>query len=223
MAWLYVPGLSLVCPCAQAQVDLTSGCTSQSPTIELSATSSGTPMRRPSSWPGWKTRPWRRRVCGTICAPSTADAGVDAWTSSLRATRASRSALPASAAARTTSAISGRTSAASSSRRDRSGSSSRTSAVGDAKSSGSRNTETSSAKFGVSLTDAALGSFGTGRSSRPDHRTTTPGEASSSADQTSLPRSLNPSFVEWLMGWPHGWTDCASREMGLIGFGSVIL
>lgn len=87
--------------------------------------------------------------------------------------------------------------------------------VGDAKSSGSRNTEDSNANFGVSLTDVALGSFGTGRSSRQDQQTETLGEASSSADQTSLPRSLNPSFVEWLMGWPQGWTDCASREMEL--------
>lgn len=24
------------------------------------------------------------------------------------------------------------------------------------------------------------------------------------------PRSLNPRFVEWMMGWPPGWTDCGS-------------
>lgn len=28
-------------------------------------------------------------------------------------------------------------------------------------------------------------------------------------------RSLNPLFVEWLMGWPIGWTDCAPVETGL--------
>lgn len=27
--------------------------------------------------------------------------------------------------------------------------------------------------------------------------------------------SLNPLFVEWLMGWPIGWTDCASAVTGL--------
>lgn len=26
--------------------------------------------------------------------------------------------------------------------------------------------------------------------------------------------ALNPEWVEWLMGWPIGWTDCAPLEMG---------
>ena len=25
---------------------------------------------------------------------------------------------------------------------------------------------------------------------------------------------LNPTWVEWLMGWPLGWTDCAASAMG---------
>lgn len=29
------------------------------------------------------------------------------------------------------------------------------------------------------------------------------------------PRSLNPRFVEWLMGWPTGWTDLGQQETGL--------
>lgn len=28
-------------------------------------------------------------------------------------------------------------------------------------------------------------------------------------------RSLNPLFVEWLMGWPIGWTDCERAATGL--------
>jgi hypothetical protein len=37
------------------------------------------------------------------------------------------------------------------------------------------------------------------------------------AGATSSPpsRRLNPRFVEWLMGWPIGWSDCAQPETGL--------
>lgn len=37
-----------------------------------------------------------------------------------------------------------------------------------------------------------------------------PGQTKSRSGNDSLPltRRLNPRFVEWLMGWPHGWTDC---------------
>jgi hypothetical protein len=53
-------------------------------------------------------------------------------------------------------------------------------------------------------------------SSPQDPETPTPGEPSSSAG-----RKLNPLFVEWLMGWPPGWTllcstgstDCGSWGM----------
>lgn len=38
------------------------------------------------------------------------------------------------------------------------------------------------------------------------------GDESSQADQTSRLR-LNPSFVEWLMGWPHGSTVCGCSGM----------
>jgi hypothetical protein len=48
----------------------------------------------------------------------------------------------------------------------------------------------------------------TSRSCLPAPATSTPGDASSSDAPTSRPR-LNPAFVEWLMGWPEGWTDFA--------------
>lgn len=42
------------------------------------------------------------------------------------------------------------------------------------------------------------------RSSLPDHPISTAGEESS-----KIRRTLNPLFVEWLMGWPPGWTSLA--------------
>jgi hypothetical protein len=47
------------------------------------------------------------------------------------------------------------------------------------------------------------------RSSPPDP--TTPAGPPSSPER----RSLNPRFVEWLMGWPIGWTSFACAETGL--------
>lgn len=53
----------------------------------------------------------------------------------------------------------------------------------------------------VTLTDATV------RSSRPDDQPESPNGKPGS---TRL-RVLNPRFVEALMGWPIGWTDCASE------------
>jgi hypothetical protein len=46
--------------------------------------------------------------------------------------------------------------------------------------------------------------------SRQAPRTNLGGSATS-----NTPRTLNPLFVEALMGWPIGWTDCASAVTGL--------
>ena len=85
---------------------------------------------------------------------------------------------------------------------------------GDAKASGSRNTEASSAHPGLSLTDQVRGDGGTGRFSHPDPKSASAGPASSPTHPSSPRLSLNPTFVEWLMGWPPGWTDCGSPVMG---------
>jgi hypothetical protein len=88
--------------------------------------------------------------------------------------------------------------------------------VGDSKSSGSRNTPTSKAHAGVSLTDAVRGDGGMGRMvptpTARDYRH--PGrsrlERTGSKAGECLPQAiggaLNPTWVEWLMGFPLGWT-----------------
>ncbi|HKA75312.1 MAG TPA: hypothetical protein VKE26_26150 [Xanthobacteraceae bacterium] len=96
--------------------------------------------------------------------------------------------------------------------------------AGDAKSSGSRNTPTSQAHFGVSLTDAVRGDAGMGRRwPMPTGRDWKDGSAEacanvpvngllgrtvhvSSRQEAPATGSLNPTFVEWLMGYPQDWT-----------------
>jgi hypothetical protein len=58
----------------------------------------------------------------------------------------------------------------------------------DASGGGNRNSKNSKAHAGVSLTDACL----TGDSSTP---------------RSEVTGQLNPTWVEWLMGFPTGWTD----------------
>lgn len=99
MGWLYVPGM--------AALSLDSGLRSGTG-IDACVASSGTLSPRPLSWRGWRTRGWIVRLCGTICAPSRADAGVDAWILSLRGTRASRSVSPGASVARAIHGICGR-------------------------------------------------------------------------------------------------------------------
>lgn len=117
MGWLYVPGVE----------PSNSDSMWQSPDIELSVSLSGKAVLRPLSWREWRTRPWVRLLSGAISPPSTADAGVDAWISSLRDSRASRSASPAINVGWMTSATSGPMSPASLASAERSGCSSKTS------------------------------------------------------------------------------------------------
>ena len=70
---------------------------------------------RPQHWSReWAKGSWLRLLSGTTLPPSTADAGVDAWISSLRATRASLSAPQVGVVGTMTRDTSGRTSHASS-------------------------------------------------------------------------------------------------------------
>lgn len=98
----------------------------------------------------------------------------------------------------------------------------------DANSSGSRNTDSSKAHPGVSLTDWARGDGGTGRLNLEDWVQAggpgllpSPGASDDKncADYSDGSRGhspqlrhlgkgrLNPNFVEWLMGFPKNWTE----------------
>jgi hypothetical protein len=51
----------------------------------------------------------------------------------------------------------------------------------------------------------------------PDYAKAERGKKPGGSPSPSLPTvvggSLNPTWVEWLMGWPLGWTDCAVSAM----------
>lgn len=62
---------------------------------------------QPGYWQrAWQTAGWMTRLSGLTCAPSTQRLGVARWISSLRASRASRTATPARSAGSTTRGIS---------------------------------------------------------------------------------------------------------------------
>jgi hypothetical protein len=106
--WLYVPR-----PPASASAPASEGSTSDSmPPAEWSlwCTSSGKPMRRPSSWPGWKRRSYVRRLSGPTSTPSTLARWWASWISSLAERRARTSPWPGSAADSTASGAASSTS-----------------------------------------------------------------------------------------------------------------
>ena len=90
---------------------------------------------------------------------------------------------------------------------------------GDGKASGSRNTPSSKAHPGVSLTDAVRRDGGTGRMqfATPRAQDSKHGQQRSRAERTGekngdnlsaqIGGALNPTWVEGLMGFPLGWTD----------------
>lgn len=281
MAWLFVPGL----------VGSNSGSTSPNPDIELWVSLSGKHEQRPLSWRGWRTRPWVSLLSGTTSEPSTAEAGVDAWISFLRASRASHSASPETSGESMMNGISGRTLPGSLARFALDGYCSKTSRVSRQLSllmdeapskpsvttfaswvtksrgmssqrqrwgrhifasasslpgdwptpntpSGGPNTKsTATHTGGLDLDGAVLmwptpdagvrtgfnrsesegatnrpllaEAAGMWASSLPGDSPNEHGAPCSRSGQTS-PRRLNPLFVEWLMGWPLGWTEAGS-------------
>ena len=92
--------------------------------------------------------------------------------------------------------------------------------VGDSRAAGSRNLEGSAVHAGVSLTDAVLHGGSTTPRRLPSPRDHRGPRAATAVDRRQeeqrrspdLPDviggALNPTWVEWLMGWPAGWTAC---------------
>lgn len=105
MTWLYLPP-STSSAFAPASEDLNSDCSSHSiiadRLCEASVTSRGKLLPSPAWSRRWKRGGYILRLSGLTLEPSTADASVDAWISSLLATRAKETALPESAAANST-------------------------------------------------------------------------------------------------------------------------
>lgn len=258
MAWTFVPE-------AASEVQPSR----PSDSAEPSATSSETPTASDSSSNVCETGGCHPLPSGTTSRPSTGDPGVDLWISSLVASRASRTALPASAPEGQTSAIFGPTSGGSFAKWDpwlcclrtyqvclalteepcsaaysgtwpragmmRSGTAYRLQPLAPlTRGTGSGLWPTPRATDGAHGGPNQRGSKGDLTRPSAVHHWPTPSARdwrSGKASQMTLDRnsrplnevvterdpqgggSLNPTFVEWLMGWPIGWTACAPLAM----------
>jgi hypothetical protein len=104
--------------------------------------------------------------------------------------------------------------------------------AGDAKASGSRNTESSNAHSGTSLTDWVRMDGGEGRlwptpresewkgtgplgSKSQQHRADRFYLDAIAQERCQLTGSLNPEFVTWLMGFPLGWTELLCPDLSV--------
>ena len=224
MTWLYVPSAFVA-----AGGGSTSGSTQEldergSEALAQSAWWRG--KRSPS--PLWRRRwskvAWLRRLSGVTYEPSTLARGVASWIASLAATPASHFPLPVIAAAKPTSAISGQMSLVFFESANQHGASSRTSPVICLSED---TTSSESFKAWASVLRAHCGRRR--KSARPIGESgcssllPTPtiagnynrkGASPTSGDglATAVGGQLNPTWVEWLMGWPLGWSDCDSWE-----------
>lgn len=92
--WLYVPNLSTSSPSAPEAAGSISESNWRFPALAQSVWWRGKPSPSRTWWQRWNKVSWLRLLCGAMPEPSTADAGVDAWTASLAASRVSPTALP---------------------------------------------------------------------------------------------------------------------------------
>lgn len=216
MCWLYVPGL--------ADSNREYGSHSLPPAPSLLSKGKPLPLR---SWSrAWRMGGWITLLSGVTFGPSTQRLGLARWISSLRVTRAKASQTLGPAPAQITSSGSGMTCGASFARWDRDTSSWRTSqltldGVFDTYSgtfpragglrSGTAFLRQPSAPITVETGFLCLLPTPMARDYRgPTAASREGGEGLPNAlGQTT--RCLSPMFVEWMMGWPVGWT-CVSSE-----------
>jgi hypothetical protein len=94
--WLYIPSVFV-----PAAADLNSESNWRFQALASSAGLNGKPSPARSWYHAWKRASWMQLLCGQMCEPSTASRGVEWWMSSLRGSRASRSARRVADAAQT--------------------------------------------------------------------------------------------------------------------------
>lgn len=88
------------CPSSLEELDSISGSAKLFQVLSRCVVSRGTPSPPVSWFKRWKSNAWLRALCSRMLEPSTADAGVEQWISSLRASPVSRRALQESGSGR---------------------------------------------------------------------------------------------------------------------------
>ncbi len=219
--WLYIPNPSTSSPSAPEEPASISASSWQFRALEQSVWSRGKVLRSQHWHRQWKRASWLQRLFGLMPEPSRAAHGVAQWTASLVAS-VSRLRLDSSLRQRSARRINGKES---------SSLQWPTATSRDWKDTGSLENVPENCLLGRVAanwpTPRVTTNGGTGNSDRLKQArledtasafSRQKGTGSQSGD-ASLPsrRILNPHFVEWLMGWPPGWTLIASSASACSG------